>query len=328
MISNKNLRPKKLNFAKTSTISTKERNNLVKIDNLLKPGDEFEDKDFPGLSDIAAKIVAARQKGNPVVWFLGGHVIKCGLSLYLIDLIKNDLITHIAGNGAVSIHDFELAYLGGTSEYVPTAIEDGSFGMWEETGLWMNQAIQEGYEKDMGFGAGLARYMDKNQEKFPYKEYSVTYQSYNHNIPATYHISIGTDIINQHPKVDFAALGGASGLDFKIFCQTISNLEGGVFLNFGSAVTGPEVFLKGLSIARNQGYQVKNIITANFDIISLGNDYRNEISKNDPLYFYRPRKNIINRPTSLGGKGYYIKGNHKFTIPKLHYLISQQMENN
>ncbi len=256
---------------------------------------------------------------------MGAHVVKCGLSRYVIELIEKGILTHVASNGAGSIHDFELAYLGGTSEHVPTAIEDGSFGMWEETGAWMNEAINHGYRKGYGYGESLARYIDENLDKFPHAQDSILYRAYKSGIPATYHITIGTDIIHQHPIANFAALGGSSGIDFSLLCGSVSELEGGVFLNVGSAVTGAEVFLKALSIGRNQGCKIEKITTANFDIIPLG-DYRSKVSDDHFHYYYRPRKNVINRPTSLGGKGFYIEGNHLVTIPNLYDKIVKRME--
>lgn len=326
MINEDNFNPEGLDLSQSTTNTTKDRKNLVTVDNIYKLDQDFPPEwDHPEIEELVNRITKARQKGAPVVWMMGAHVIKCGLSRYLIELIKNGIITHIAGNGAVSIHDFELAYLGGTSEYVPDAIEDGSFGMWEETGLWMNEAISKGFKDGLGYGASLAQYIDQNPHRFPYRDDCVLYQSYHHGIPATYHITIGTDIIHQHPAAEFQALGGSSGIDFSIYCKTISQLEGGVFLNFGSAVTGPEVFLKALSICRNQGYIVEKITTANFDIIPLG-DYRNEVNKDNFHYFYRPRKNIVNRPTTLGGKGFYIQGNHKQTIPNLYTAIKAKFK--
>ncbi|MFP4017483.1 MAG: hypothetical protein ACLFUI_10675 [Halanaerobiales bacterium] len=327
MIDEKKLRPFRLDLSSSRTITVKNRKNILTIENLATPESEpIPEWEHPELQAVVDSIIMARQQGAPVIWSMGAHVIKCGLSRYLIELIKKGFITHIAGNGAVSIHDFELAFMGGTSEYVPDAIESGTFGMWEETGSWMNQAIQEGYGNGLGYGSSLAFYIDRYSDRFPYKNNCVLYQAYNLGIPATYHISIGTDIIHQHPAADFQSLGGASGIDFSIYCHSVSRLENGVFLNFGSAVTGPEVFLKALSICRNQRFKVERITTVNFDIIPLGN-YRREIEKDDYHYFYRPRKNIINRPTSLGGKGYYIEGNHKNTIPSLyHSLISRDKE--
>jgi hypothetical protein len=251
---------------------------------------------------------------------MGAHVIKNNMSLYLIDLMEKGIITHIAGNGACSIHDFELAYLGGTSEDVPTAIEDGSFGMWEETGAWMNEAIQMGAKEGLGYGEALARYVDERPERFPYRDDCVFYQAWKMGIPATYHITMGTDIIHQHPSVDFGALGAASGVDFHRMCWSVAHLDGGVYMNFGSAVTGPEVFLKALSISRNLGYDTFRITTANFDLIDLG-DFRRRIGYDDPHYYYRPRKNIVNRPTSRGGWGWHFTGDHQVTIPNLYRRI-------
>ena len=229
---------------------------------------------------------------------------------------KKGIITHVAGNGACSIHDFELAYLGGTSEDVPTAIEDGSFGMWEQTGRWMNEAIQQGAAAGFGYGESLARYIDAHKERFPYREQCVLYKAWTFGIPATYHIALGTDIIHQHPIVDFGAIGVASGRDFHTMCNAIAQLDGGAYLNFGSAVIGPEVFLKALSISRNLGHPTFRITTADFDLKPLG-DYRCKIGYEDPNYYYRPRKNIVNRPVSCGGKGWHFVGDHKETIANL-----------
>lgn len=311
--------PNTIDFSKNRTFSAAGRHNLVRIDNLRTPGAQedalFSNEEF---SILLQKLKEAKATGQTVTCFFGAHVIKCGLSRYLIWLMQNGYIHHLASNGAGSIHDFELAYLGGTSEHVPTAIEDGSFGMWEETGRWMNQAIQQGAALGLGYGQSLARYVDENPEKFPYREDCVFYRAYKMKIPATYHVTMGTDIIHQHPTVDFAALGATSGRDFIYFCHSLTKLDDrGVHMNIGSAVTGAEVFLKALSIARNQGYALKHITTANFDIIPLG-DYKTDVSKDTFEYYYRPRKNIINRPVSLGGTGLYICGNHEQTIPSLY----------
>ena len=313
--------PKEFDFSDTKTYDVWERRNLVRIDNLCNLSDPVELYPSEELRAVSEKILEARKNGRPVIVFYGAHVIKCGLSRYLIDLIKRGLITHIASNGAGSIHDFELAYLGGTSEHVPTAIEDGSFGMWEQTGGWMNEAIQQGFEKGCGYGEALAHYVEEHPERFPYREDCVFYTAYANGVPATYHVTMGTDIIHEHPSVDFAAIGGTSGRDFKIFVNSLKDLEGGVFLNIGSSVTGPEVFLKALSIVRNHGYMTRRITTGNFDIIPLG-DYKSDVSKDHFHYYYRPRKNIMNRPVSLGGNGYYIYGNHMRTVPTLYHMLT------
>jgi hypothetical protein len=311
--------PKTVDFSKTKTFSAKDRHNLVRIDNLRTPGAQEDDIFQSEEMDILIeKLKEAKREGNTVTCFYGAHVIKCGLSRYLIWLMENGYISHLASNGAGSIHDFELAYLGGTSEHVPTAIEDGSFGMWEETGAWMNEAIQLGNKKGYGYGQSLAVYVDENPEKFPYREDCVFYRAFKMGIPVTYHVTMGTDIIHQHPTVDFAALGATSGRDFNYICHSIMALgDKGVHMNIGSAVTGAEVFLKALSIARNQGNPLQHITTANFDIIPLG-DYKSDVGKDTFEYYYRPRKNIINRPVSLGGTGLYICGNHEETIPTMY----------
>jgi hypothetical protein len=253
---------------------------------------------------------------------MGAHVVKNGLSPYLIAMMREGLITHLSGNGACSIHDFELAFLGGTSEDVPTAIEDGSFGMWEETGLWMNEALKQGAADGLGYGEALGRYIDQNPGRFPHRDDCVVYQAYKLDIPATYHIALGTDIIHQHPSVDFAAIGETSGIDFRKFCHSVSRMDRGVFMNFGSGVIGPEVFLKALSIARNLGYPTFDITTANFDLIDLG-DYRCSLGYDDPHYYYRPRKNIVNRPVSRGGMGWHFRGDHLDTIPTLYHRLTK-----
>ena len=189
-----------------------------------------------------------------------------------------------------------------------------------QTGGWMNEAIQEGARRGLGYGCALAAYMDEHPEKFPHLEDCVLYQAYKADVPATYHIALGTDIIHQHPTVDFAAIGKCSGIDFHKFCYSVSELEGGVYMNFGSGVIGPEVFLKALSIARNLGHPTREITTANFDLIDLG-DFRKPIGYDDPNYYYRPRKNIVNRPVSTGGKGWHFVVDHKVSIPNLYERV-------
>lgn len=311
------MRYKAVNFSKIKTWSAKDRINLVRIDNLFNlndPIEKYENKDF---EDLCSRIKNANKSNASVIFSMGAHVIKNRLSRYVIEMMKNGVITHISGNGAVSIHDFELAYLGGTSEDVPTAIEDGSFGMWEETGAMMNEALKKGADLGMGYGESLAVYIDQHPEFFPYRKDCVIYQAWLNNVPATYHIALGTDIIHQHPACSMGAIGATSGVDFKRYCHSVSNLDKGVFMNFGSSVIGPEVFLKALSISRNLGYETFNITTANFDLIELG-DYKRKLTYDDINYYYRPRKNIVNRPVSKGGKGYHFCVDHKISIPNLY----------
>ncbi len=314
-----------LDFSQIRIETAAHRKNLVRIDTLFTPGVDPVPAWAGGTAfdTLVARIIEARKNGRPVIWSQGAHVIKNGLSRYLIELMRRGFVTHVAGNGACSIHDFELAYLGGTSEDVPTALEDGSFGMWEETGGWMNAAIQYGAAHDMGYGESLAYYIDTHPERFPYRGDCVLYQAYKLGVPATYHIALGTDIIHQHPTVDFAAIGKASGIDFHRYCYSVAQMDGGVFLNFGSSVIGPEVFLKAISISRNLGYPTYRITTANFDLIDLG-DYRTKIGYDDPHYYYRPRKNIVNRPPQNGGIGWHFAGDHKETIPNLYRKLLEK----
>jgi len=319
-------RQQTLDFSGIKTYSAEDRINLVTIDNMMTPGvtphEVFEQE---GFDELIERVVKARKNGRPVIWSMGAHVVKNRLSRYIIGLMKLGVITHIAANGATSIHDFELAYLGGTSEDVPTAIEDGSFGMWEQTGAWMNEAIQLGAAKGIGYGEALGEYIDNNPEKFPNREDCILWNAYVLDIPVSYHIALGTDIIHQHPTCDMAAIGKCSGIDFKKMAYSVSQLDGGVFLNWGSSVIGPEVFLKTLSIARNLGYPTFNITTANFDLINLGN-YRVKIGYEDPNYYYRPRKNIVNRPTCKGGMGWHFTGDHQITIPTFYDRVKEAME--
>ena len=312
-----------MDFSRIKMNSARDRINLVTLEKLMRPGEAVSEQwNPPELIQLAERIKFAKANNRPIILSMGAHVIKNGLSPYLIELMQLGFVTHLASNGAGSIHDFELCWLGGTSEDVSTAIEDGSFGMWDETCTWMNEALKQGAAAGYGFGEALARYMDMHPGKFPYTNDCVLYQAYKLGIPATYHIALGTDIIHQHPDCDFGAIGKASGVDFHKMCESVAKLDGGVFLNFGSGVIGPEVFLKALSIARNLGYQSFNITTANFDLVDLG-DYRSDIGYGDPLYYYRPRKNIVLRPTSQGGRGWHFTIDHKISIPNLYSLLTR-----
>ncbi|MEM2703058.1 MAG: SIS domain-containing protein [Candidatus Bathyarchaeia archaeon] len=308
-----------LDFTKIKTYPLSQRKNLVSIKDIMDPRSPPPSFENPDLNDVAERVVAARKSGAHVIWMMGAHVIKSGLSLIIIDLMKRGVITHVASNGAATIHDFEIALIGETSEDVATSIEDGTFGMAEETGRLINLAIQRGVLNGLGYGESLGRMIAEGEE-FKFKEYSVLYHAYRLGIPFTVHVALGTDIIHQHPKCNFSVLGEASGRDFRTFVETVCHLHDGVFLNFGSAVIGPEVFLKAISIARNLGFKVANFTAANFDVKPI-TDYMRRRSKDDPDYYYRPLKNIVQRPTSTGGAGFHITGDHILTIPNLYHLI-------
>jgi len=292
-----------LDFSKIKTIPIKQRKNKVKLADLIKPENSkiiISSKDFDSLVN---EIIKSHKNKQQVILMMGAHVIKVGMSLLLIDLMKKGVIKHIAMNGAGPIHDFELALIGETSEYVEKTIEDGTFGMIEETGRILNEAIREGSKNDFGMGYSIGKKI--SDLSLPNKEYSILYNAYKLNIPVTVHVAIGTDIIHQHPSCDGAAIGKTSYQDFRVFAESVSKLENGVILNFGSSVILPEVFLKALTVARNLGCKVERFTAANLDMID----------------HYRPRENVVHRPTSLGGKGFIIIEKHEKTIPSLHRKI-------
>ncbi len=314
-----------VNLHRVKTVPLPARQNRVGTENLVFPTSPVDAFDTPDFREIVERILAARKAGKPVLWMQGAHVIKCGLAPVVIDLLKKGFIQHIASNGAATIHDFEIALLGHTSEDVAQSLKDGTFGMAEETGAMMNRAIQYGTKNGMGIGESLGEMIATEACFTAHRDVSLLYNAWKLGIPYTVHVAIGTDIIHQHPAADFAAIGWGTGQDFKIFCQSVGSLEGGVFLNFGSSVIGPEVFLKAVSIARNLGNPLKVFTTANFDLIDLG-DYRVPLDEDKVQYYYRPRKNIVNRPVMLGGKGFHVCGNHRLTIPNLHRQLTSEGE--
>ena len=245
---------------------------------------------------------AARARRRAIVWALGGHVIKCGLAPVLIDLMRRGYATVFALNGAAAIHDFEIARAGHTSEDVEAVLPDGRFGAAEETGRDMNRAITEGDRDSLGIGESLGRCLASSANS-EYAPSSLLLQAYRHGTPVTAHVAIGTDTPHTHPTADGAALGSASLRDFRLLCAYLTDLdEGGVYLNCGSAVVLPEVFLKAVSAARNLGHPLARFTTVNFDF----------------LQHYRPRVNVVERPhAQAGGAGYAITGHHELLIPLL-----------
>ncbi len=250
---------------------------------------------------------------------MGAHPIKLGLSRFLIDLIERRLITHLATNGAGMIHDFELATVGGTSESVARWIREGQFGLWRETGR-LNEIVAEAATRDEGIGEAIGRTLE--EERAPHRELSIAAAGWRSGTPITSHIGIGSDIVHAHPNFDAAAWGKASDTDFLIFARSVEQLEGGVFLNVGTAVTGPEVYLKALSMARNVTGQrdqtISRFTTAVFDLIELPRAWRDgPPSKEHPQYYYRPWKTILERTVADGGTSFYFQGDHRRTIPSL-----------
>ncbi len=256
---------------------------------------------------VVEAINAARARQRALIWGLGGHVIKCGLAPVLIDLMRRGYVTLFALNGAAAIHDFEIALAGATSEDVEAALPDGRFGVAEETGREMNCAIAAGPREGLGMGEALGRRLDHlfvGQAVPPANpEASLVLQAYRHGTPVTVHVAVGTDTPHMHPAADGAALGYTTHRDFRLFCAYAAGLDdGGVYLNCGSAVVLPEVFLKAISGVRNLGYPLTRFTTVNLDF----------------LEHYRPRANVIERPHARsGGTGHSIRGHHELMIPLL-----------
>jgi hypothetical protein len=257
---------------------------------------------------VVNDLANARKKGKAVVFMAGAHVIKCGLNPVLIELIKQRVITCICLNGAGIIHDFEIAFQGKTSEDVAENLKNGKFGMGKETAEFINNAVAEGVESGLGLGLSVARKIAGS--KLRYKNLSLLYNAYKYKIPVCVFVAIGTDIIHQHPSFDAGLTGEGSQRDFYALTDNLRALNnGGVVLNFGSAVMLPEVFLKALNLARNLGNRVKNFTTATFDMI----------------YQYRAAQNVVVRPTMSGGKGYYIIGHHEIMLPLLAQAVIEKL---
>lgn len=251
-------------------------------------------------SDLINRIRHARSRKKAIIWGFGGHVIKTGLAPLIIDLMERGFVTALATNGSGVIHDFEIAIAGKTSEDVDAQLGPGRFGMAEETGHLMNSAIREGYDNGLGIGESLGEYL--NAENLSFGRHSILLQSFRNQVPLTVHVAIGTDIIHMHPSASGEAIGGGSLTDFRIFTRAVSDLDGGgVYINLGSTVVLPEVFLKAVSVVRASGRTLSGFTTANFDFIQ----------------HYRPQQNVVKRPVQGSGKGISITGHHELMIPLL-----------
>jgi len=249
--------------------------------------------------DFLSDLTQRRAAGQPLLLMYGGHLLKCGLSPLLIDLMERGYVSALATNGSGAVHDVELSLFGQTSEDVAQGLADGSFGMVRETADFFNQALLEG--RGEGYGEALGRRLV--DAAAPYLKNSILGAAYRLSIPLTVHVAIGTDIVHQHPGVPAAELGEATYRDFRIVCTVLSTMvDGGIVINLGSAVVLPEVFLKALTVARNLSGAARNLLTANFDM----------------LQHYRPRVNVVDRPTRTGGRGFNFTGHHEIMIPLLH----------
>jgi hypothetical protein len=291
-----------MDFSKIKTYPIASRKNKFHLSDMipLVNAVQFENDE---LEKLAHAIKAARAQGSPIIFMLGGAVVKEGCSLLLIDMMKKGFITHLAMNGSVSIHDFEIALIGETSESVEEGLADGSFGMIEETGSLMNAGINEGYAAGKGYGESIAGKIGERSLRF--MEYSILHQALALGVTTTVHVAVGGDIIHQHPSCSGAALGATSFKDFETLTETMAHIGGGVVVNVGSAVIMPEVFLKALTIARNLGFRRGDFTVANLDFLDM----------------YRPRTRVLEWPKLLGATAFAVKGRHNKTIPQLHKYL-------
>ena len=306
----KGIRP--LGLEGVSTYPLAERPSKVSTDDFARPlSGEASLRDFlaslpnilavRSLRQIAAQVRRARASGKPIIWGIGGHVVKTGLAPLLIDLMRRGYVSAVAANGSVLVHDAEIALVGSTSEDVDATLGAGAFGAADETGKLLNRAAQEGARDQIGLGEALGRALTQMQPK--HAELSLLCAAYRERVPFTAHVALGTDIAHFHPTADGAALGATTHTDFRLLSELVRRLNGGgVYLNVGSAVIMPEVFLKCVTLVRNLGHTLEDFTTANFDFIQS----------------YRPLTNVVRRPTSGGaGRGYAITGHHELTIPLL-----------
>lgn len=259
------------------------------------------------LKSIARKIADAHRAKKTVLLGMGAHPIKVGLSPIIIDFLEKGIIDGVALNGAGVIHDFELAFAGQTSEDVAASLQDGSFGMAEETGRFINEAIIQGCARELGIGAAVGAAV--NKQRLTHRRLSILAAGDRLGVPITSHVAIGTDIIHMHPKADGKALGDCSLRDFRTLASIVATLEDGVYLNFGSAVVLPEVFLKAVNVARNLGHPVQRLTTVNLDFLPQ----------------YRPLTNVVSRPTLPSGKGYHLTGHMEIMVPLLFSAVLEQL---
>ncbi|MGE0132377.1 MAG: hypothetical protein AB7U82_30205 [Blastocatellales bacterium] len=310
-----------VDLSRIETYPLASRPSKVTVRDFAKPLSDDEAKNTAALLDslprilaadtlrsIAEAVVEARNKNRGIIWGIGGHVIKTGLAPILIDLMRRGFVTAIAMNGSGVIHDFEIAVAGWTSEDVDAALGSGAFGMAEETGRLINEAIKRGGVEDCGVGESVGRALVEMKPQ--YADYSILHAAYASKIPVTVHVTIGADIIHIHPHADGAAIGAATYRDFLLFTSLVKELDsGGVYLNVGSAVTMPEIFLKAVTVVRNLGHPLADFATANFDFIQ----------------HYRPMTNVVRRPVANGvGRGYSVTGHHELMIPLLAASIVRQ----
>jgi len=292
------------------------------LGHLLDVGEMPEPFEHDDLDAVAEAVRQANAAGKPVILLMGAHVIKQGLSRYVIDLIRRGSVSVVATNGACTIHDYELARIGASTESVARYISEGQFGLWTETGE-LNDIVAAGDADGLGFGEAVGKAVVERD--LPHRDISIFAAAYEAGVPATVHVGVGYDIVHEHPNADGGAIGSASYRDFLILTKIVEALDGGVVLCFGSAVMAPEVFLKALAMARNvaaqDGRTITDFTTAVFDLVPLSGDLHAEAGKDSHEYYFRPYKTLLVRTTADGGRSLYIRGDHRATIPALHQAL-------
>ncbi len=293
-----------------------ERQSDLDLSHMLRFDDVAPAFDHPDIAVVAARLQQAKAAGAARILMMGGHLVRAGVSRFVIDLMQRGLIDHVATNGAGLIHDYEFARSGATTESVARYIKTGEFGLWQETGE-LNDAIHAA----AGSVKGLGEYVGECLARSPFRDTSILYAAWQCGVPMTVHVGIGYDILHEHPNCDGAAVGAASYTDFLIFAATVERLEGGALLSFGSAVMAPEVYLKALAMSRNvarqEGRELRHFATAVFDLAPIEGDFRRELPKTDPGYYFRPHKTILVRTVADGGESFYFRGDHRATFPAL-----------
>ncbi|MGE5238300.1 MAG: hypothetical protein ACM3ON_05805 [Chloroflexota bacterium] len=260
------------------------------------------------IRSVSESIAGAHRRKRPVILGMGAHPLKVGLAPIIINLMQRGIISALACNGACIVHDFEIAFMGRTSEDVAGELADGSFGMAEETGSMLNEAVNSGVRKGYGIGRAVGEYIDFSD--FPFKAKSVFREARRLEVPTSVHVAIGTDILHMHPEADGALIGEGSLRDFKLFSSVVAELEGGVYVNLGSAVLLPEVFLKAISVVRNLGHRVEEFSTVNMDFIQ----------------HYRPAVNVLRRPTAKKGRSFALTGHHEIMFPLLAAMVIEALD--
>jgi hypothetical protein len=303
-----------------------DRRHDMDLSRVLAVGDRPEPFQHPALPVLADAMAASVRCRASVVLLMGAHVIKQGLSRYVIDLVRRGWVSAVAMNGACAVHDYELARFGATTESVARYISEGQFGLWQETGD-LNDIVRAGDAEGLGFGEAVGRHIAAGG--LPHKDVSIFAAAWEHGVPATVHVGIGYDIIHEHPNFDGAAAGAASYRDFLILAKVIQNLEGGVVLCYGTAVMGPEVYLKALAMARNvakaRGQEIRHFTAAVFDLVALPDRLDTEAPRDTPAYYYRPYKTVLVRTVRDGGRSHYVRGDHRATMPALHRLLVERL---